>query len=188
MLFKSLLASFIFAGLSVGNPVIVEDICKGSKIVTSTQFIGVDKNVKLEHITCDVITDEAAIQHGALLQPRQAPADVCGDTCTTICFTPSGGGPDPNDCHIIADALRFQSQNIAPVFTVTNGTNNILSLSFATCTSFFLNQATTPLSYCRTDFASLVDFIAPNCQATQNAHGGLCVATDGRWFVQVQHS
>ena len=31
---------------------------------------------------------------------------------TTTCFTPSGGGPDPNECHVIADALRFDSQNI----------------------------------------------------------------------------
>lgn len=48
---------------------------------------------------------------------------------TTICFTPSGGGPDPNDCHIIADALRFQSQNIAPVFTVTNGVSILYVLA-----------------------------------------------------------
>lgn len=39
---------------------------------------------------------------------------------TTDCFTPSGGGPDPNDCHIIADALRFDGQD-APDFTVPTG-------------------------------------------------------------------
>ena len=32
--------------------------------------------------------------------------------------------------------------------------------------------------------AALIDFIAPNCQATQNAHGGICVADDQSWFVQ----
>ena len=70
--------------LKIETSLHTEDICKGSKIVTSTQFIGADKNVKLEHITCDVIADEAAIQHGALLQSRQAPADVCGDTCRLL--------------------------------------------------------------------------------------------------------
>ena len=30
----------------------------------------------------------------------------------TNCFTPSGGGPDPNECTIIADALLYDSQNI----------------------------------------------------------------------------
>lgn len=29
----------------------------------------------------------------------------------TNCFLPAGGGPDPNECHIIADALRFESEN-----------------------------------------------------------------------------
>ncbi|KAF9484630.1 hypothetical protein BDN70DRAFT_825055 [Pholiota conissans] len=187
MLFLSLVFPLALIGLVTGNPVVVEDICQGNKVVTSTQFIGKDKNVKLETITCDALNASEAAEKGALLQARQSPS-VCGATCTTHCFTPSGGGPDPNDCHIIADALRFDSQNIAPVFTVTTGANNTLSLSFASCTTFFLNQATTSLTYCRTDFASLVDFIAPNCQATQNAHGGLCVADDGRWFVQVQHS
>ncbi len=40
---------------------------------------------------------------------------VCPRTkyCTgaTNCFTPSGGGPNPNDCTVIADALLFESQN-----------------------------------------------------------------------------
>ncbi|KDR73216.1 hypothetical protein GALMADRAFT_724973 [Galerina marginata CBS 339.88] len=137
----------------------------------------------MDLITCDDINEAP----GSLLQPRQA-ASVCGATCTTHCFTPSGGGPDPNECHVIADALRFDSQNIAPVFQIGNGTSNIVSLTFSSCTSFFLNQASTPLNYCRTDFANVIDFVAPNCQATQNAHGGLCLADDGRWFIQVQHS
>lgn len=33
-------------------------------------------------------------------------------TGTTNCFPGAGGGPDPNDCHVIADALRYDSQNI----------------------------------------------------------------------------
>ncbi|KIM37646.1 hypothetical protein M413DRAFT_448430 [Hebeloma cylindrosporum] len=170
----------------LGGPLAAESLCKGPQEVVSTEFIGANKNVKLEHISCNTLASSQAIKHGTSLQTRQVPS-VCGAPCATTCFTPSGGGPDPNDCHIIADALRFDSQNIGPIFQVSNGTSDVLSLSFSSCTSFFLNQATTPLNYCRTDFASLIDFIAPNCQATQNAHGGLCVANDGRWFVQVQH-
>jgi hypothetical protein len=30
----------------------------------------------------------------------------------TNCFSPSGGGPDPNECNVIADALLYDSQNI----------------------------------------------------------------------------
>lgn len=33
----------------------------------------------------------------------------------TSCFTPSGGGPDPNDCKIISDALRYESQNTGKI-------------------------------------------------------------------------
>ncbi|PPQ69945.1 hypothetical protein CVT25_001989, partial [Psilocybe cyanescens] len=165
------------------HPFIPERICKGNQVVTSTQYIGADKNVKLDIITCEGIADSETVENGALLQPRQA-VSVCGAPCTTFCHTPAGGGPDPNECHVIADALRFESQSIAPVFEIDTGSNNVVSLTFSSCTSFFLNQATTALNYCRTDFASLIDFLAPNCQATQNAHGGLCVANDGRWFVQ----
>ena len=32
--------------------------------------------------------------------------------------------------------------------------------------------------------ASLVDFIAFNCQAKQHAIGGTCLAKDSAWFVQ----
>ena len=30
----------------------------------------------------------------------------------TFCFTPAGGGPDPNECHVITDALLYDSQNV----------------------------------------------------------------------------
>ncbi|KAF8961148.1 hypothetical protein BDZ97DRAFT_1921531 [Flammula alnicola] len=188
MLFHALIFPLSLISLVAGNPIASsESICKGNQVVTSTQFIGPDKNVKLETITCDAVNTSENVEKGGLLLPRQTPS-VCGATCTTICFTPSGGGPDPNDCAVIANALRFDSANIAPIFFTPSGTNNTLSLTYLTCRSFFLNQATTALNYCRNDFAALISFIAPNCQATQNAHGGLCVATDGRWFVQVQHS
>ncbi|KAF8884151.1 hypothetical protein BD779DRAFT_1742022 [Infundibulicybe gibba] len=74
------------------------------------------------------------------------------------------------------------------IFGINNGTNNTVALSFRSCETFFVNQDIAPLSYCRIDWAGVVDFVAPNCQATQNAHGGNCVANDQRWFVQVQHA
>ena len=37
---------------------------------------------------------------------------------TTNCFIPSGGGPNPNDCHVIVDALLFEAQGnqLGPFF------------------------------------------------------------------------
>jgi hypothetical protein len=62
--------------LTVVDP---ESICQGNKVITSTQFIGKDKNVKLEHITCDALNSSQVIDDGALLQARQA--SVCGANC-----------------------------------------------------------------------------------------------------------
>ncbi|KAJ4469267.1 hypothetical protein J3R30DRAFT_1583347 [Lentinula aciculospora] len=156
-------------------------ICAGEEILSET-YIGEDKNVKLQHITCPQIATPVK----RALAPRQT--DVCGNTCDTICFTPSGGGPDPNDCHVIADALRFDSQNVGALFEIGTGTNNTVALFYSSCESFYVNQDSIPQLYCRTDWASVIDYVAPNCQATQNAHGGDCVATDQQFFIQVQHS
>ncbi|KAJ6483625.1 hypothetical protein C8R47DRAFT_1049074 [Mycena vitilis] len=134
---------------------------------------------------------------GKALVDRQL--DVCGNQCTTYCFTPATGGlvhghssnysdahggPNTNDCHIIADALRYNSQNIAPLLTIGTGTNNTVTVQYASCLSFFVNQDASSLEYCDTEWANLIDYIAPNCAAAQKANGGLCVATDQQWFVQ----
>ncbi|KAJ7143789.1 hypothetical protein C8R44DRAFT_864819 [Mycena epipterygia] len=158
------------------------EVCEG-QVTLSETYIGQDKNVKVQFATCPEYGSKVQT-----LESRQAAVDVCGNNCNTNCFTPSGGGPDPNDCHIIADALRFDSQNIGALFTIGTGTNNTIVMKFSTCLTFFANQDVSTLEYCRTDWASLVDFVAPNCQSTQNAHGGNCIATDQSWFVQVQHS
>ncbi|TFY81237.1 hypothetical protein EWM64_g2775 [Hericium alpestre] len=99
------------------------------------------------------------------------------------------GRPDPNECHVIADALLYDSQNIGALFNMDPAQNtSLIVMTFRSCQTFIVNQTPNALTYCRTDWASLVDWIAPNCQATQNAHGGNCVARDQQWFVQVQHS
>jgi len=164
-----------------------KSICpSGAAAVTlSSTFIGQEKNVKMDFVSCP-----ETIKSRSELEQRQVTSNVCGAACTTNCFPGAGGGPDPNDCHIIADALRFESQNTGLTFDIGTGSNNTVVMSFSTCETFFLNQAqpAEALTYCRLDFANVIDFVAPNCQATQNAHGGNCVANDGRWFVQAQHS
>jgi len=160
------------------------DVCDGAVTLDST-WIGEAKNVEMRTVSCPYQRrDDMLVQR----QAPTNPTNVCGSNCTTNCFSPSGGGPDPNDCHVIADALRYDSQNIGALFQIGNTTtNNTVVMQFSSCTTFFVNQDFVPLVYCRTDWATLIDFVAPNCQATQNAHGGNCVATDQTWFVQVQH-
>ena len=77
----------------------------------------------------------------------------------------------------------------------------MVTFKFRSCETFFINQAGVDEQACRTiwvfkqrvcvavcidDFlqASMIDNIAFNCQATQNAHGGLCVPDDQLWFMQ----
>ncbi|KAJ7907191.1 hypothetical protein B0H13DRAFT_2662491 [Mycena leptocephala] len=198
--FALISAALLLSKVSLASVALVPraagEVCEG-QVTLSETYIGQDKNVHVQFATCPKY--EAKVK---TLEARQV-VDVCGDPCTTSCFTPSGGGPVPNDCHIIADALRFDSQNIGKYhFTLTKpylrirfrlmrlaqGTNNTVVVQFASCLSFFVNQDTVPIEYCRTDWASLIDFIAPNCQSTQNAHGGLCIATNQQWFAQVNHS
>ncbi|KAK7054982.1 hypothetical protein VNI00_003445 [Paramarasmius palmivorus] len=169
----------VFSALLFGSLSAVGSVCPGQESLGETT-IGPNNEVKVEFATCPNATPEA-------LAARQIvpPVNVCGATCNTNCFTPAGGGPDPNDCHVIADALRFASQNTGPLFVVANGANNTVVMTYRTCQSFFVNQATSvSLEYCRTDWAAVLDWVAPNCQATQNAHGGNCIAADQRWFIQ----
>jgi len=157
-----------------------QEVCSGQVIVSET-FIGKDSNVKLAEVFCP---ENVATQS---LNARQV-VDVCNNTCTTSCFNPAGTGPDPNDCTVIADALLFESQNSDNSFDIGTGPNNTVALFYLTCETFFVNQITVVESYCFNDWAGVVGFIAPNCQAEQNASGGLCVADDGQWFIEVKHS
>ncbi|KAF9067856.1 hypothetical protein BDP27DRAFT_1364550 [Rhodocollybia butyracea] len=156
-----------------------QEVCPGQVTVSET-FIGENSDVKIAHVFCPENEDS---KRG--LSARQT-VDVCDDACTTYCFNPSGGGPDPNDCHVIADAMRFEGQNFNESFTIDTGATNTVSASYGSCTAKFINQNKFQQSYCYNDFAAVVDWVAPNCQSTQNAHGGLCLADDGTWFIQVQ--
>ncbi|KAF9043210.1 hypothetical protein BJ165DRAFT_230511 [Panaeolus papilionaceus] len=157
---------------------------------SASTWIGKDKNVEVYTVSCPTPTVKNDARGLEALSPRQTttPANVCGAQCNTNCFTPSGGGPDPNECHVITDALLFANENTGAIFPINASPNNTVVMQYRSCKTFFLNQAQGPLAYCRSDWASLVDSLAFNCQATQNAHGGNCVAQDGRWFVQLSQS
>ncbi|EKM52844.1 uncharacterized protein PHACADRAFT_212053 [Phanerochaete carnosa HHB-10118-sp] len=160
------------------------EYCQNPRVV-STEYIGRDKNVLVQHTACDTV---AAPQVAHAIEARQS-NNVCGTPFNTFCFTPSGGGPDPNDCHVITDALLYDSQNVGALFTLDPAQNtSVITMTYQSCESFMVNQDSVALTYCRTDWASILDNLAFNCQATQNAHGGLSVATNQEWFIQVQHS
>ncbi|KIP02237.1 hypothetical protein PHLGIDRAFT_37983 [Phlebiopsis gigantea 11061_1 CR5-6] len=159
----------------------LESFCSNPKVV-STFYTGQNNDVRVDHTACDEVRNIAA------LETRQT-NNVCGAPFDTFCFTPAGGGPDPNECHVITDALLYDSQNVGALFTLDPAQNTtVITMTYRSCESFMVNQAGVALTYCRTDWASILDNLAFNCQATQNAHGGLSVAQNQEWFIQVQTS
>jgi hypothetical protein len=92
-----------------GSPIhryIVLVDCTGKELLKHT-YIGVNKDVSAEYYSC---ASNFGIG-GSLPSLERRQNNQCGAPCTTNCFNPAGGGPDPNDCQIIADALLFESQN-----------------------------------------------------------------------------
>ncbi|KAF9526190.1 hypothetical protein CPB83DRAFT_858212 [Crepidotus variabilis] len=179
---------FILAISVAATPIIDETYCPGAKIVSET-YIGKDKNVQVLSLSCDTLPRIAPKENVVL--PRAANVlNVCASHCNNNCFLPAGGGPDPNECHVISDALLYEGQNTGAIFQVQNGTvaGNPTVMQYRSCKTFFVNQDTQILEFCRSTWAGLVDSLAFNCQAAQNAHGGNCVADDQRWYVQVQSS
>jgi len=202
MLFSSLFAIALAITLPLTLAQKIQDICENPQVV-STGTAGKNGEVLVEYLRCANTIQKRS--PGRLFQRQAGPApfpistssaappmttsaiDVCDAPCETNCFPGDvGTGPNPNDCAVIADTLL---QNAGVLLLTDPATNSALfTLQFQSCKTFFLNQADVALEYCSNDFGTLVNFIALNCQAQQNAHGGNCVADDQLWFVQVQHS
>jgi len=80
--------------------------CTGKQLLKQT-YIGANKDVSAQYYSCASSFGSG----GPLPSSESSQNNQCGANCTTNCFNPAGGGPDPNDCHVIADALLFESQN-----------------------------------------------------------------------------
>ncbi|CDO70299.1 hypothetical protein BN946_scf184603.g10 [Trametes cinnabarina] len=167
-------------------------IACADEVVAETAYIGAKQDVKVAFSHCGIVPLVTADgKDVSSLQKRQGgTTNVCGASCNMFCFTPSGGGPNEDDCTIIADALIYDSQNVGVLFNITaSGTpTDKITMQYASCTTYFLNQHSTVLTYCRTVWSTLVNWLASDCDVAQNAHGGLCVADDQSWYIQVQHT
>lgn len=179
MQFLSIFLASALLPLISTNPV-VSSACVGKQKLGQT-FIGQNKDVSVEYYSR--VTNSAL-----LITPEKT--NVCGLACTTNCYAGSGG-PDPNHCQVIVDALLYESQNTGNKITVSAagpGLTNSLTMTYATCNSTLVNQLATDIIYCRTDWARVTGYVGTNCQSTQKAKGGICVETQKKFFVQVNHS
>ncbi|KAI0791902.1 hypothetical protein C8Q75DRAFT_732281 [Abortiporus biennis] len=184
MLFTTILGLVSLSFIPLASSIAIPDemYCR-EPVVVSTSYVGQNKNVKMEVLQCDTIDPHIIADS---LVKRQTSTNVCGATCNTNCFAPSGGGPNPNDCNVIENALRYDAQNIGNQFQVRSANNTgAIAMTYATCKTFIDNLVGGNLTYCRNDWATVLHWVAWNCQATQNAHGGNCFAVDQRWLIQV---
>ncbi|KAH7098526.1 hypothetical protein BKA62DRAFT_368315 [Auriculariales sp. MPI-PUGE-AT-0066] len=94
--------------------------------------------------------------------------NACGAWCPTTCYTPAGRhGPNPNDCSRLVQGMTQGS------FTVERG--SALSYWLGSCGVTITNRSNYRyLRYCYKDLQVVTNWIAWNCQAPQNAHGGQC--------------
>ncbi|RPD56322.1 hypothetical protein L226DRAFT_525602 [Lentinus tigrinus ALCF2SS1-7] len=190
--FFQLAASFLAVSVSaaslIGSAPLTE--CQ-SETVAYSGFIGKDNNVQVTASHCNDAPRFTA-NGKMILDKRQSSntTNVCGAQCNTFCFSGAGGGPNEDDCRIVADALLYDSQNEGPLFNITaSGTaTDKITMQYGSCLTYFLNQASGNLTYCRSDWSSLVTWLAGDCNAANGAHGGLCVANDQRWYIQVQNT
>lgn len=116
--------------------------------------------------------------------------NVCDEEpqCTIQCIAPTNAGPVFNDCHVIADTLRYISLASSKTNIVGTGTNNTIVMTYQTCKSFFWNSGTVPIHYCRPTWAEKLDEMAALCHHEGNRLGGKCVSPRNEWFIQFEHS
>ncbi|KDQ50526.1 hypothetical protein JAAARDRAFT_41986 [Jaapia argillacea MUCL 33604] len=108
---------------------------------------------------------ERAVKRDTSLTKRTY--DLCGASCTTYCYTPAGGGPNPNDCQTLANGFSGD-------YTMTAGYYYTWTYGSCEVQQSNIISPAQDIYYCYSDLAGVVSYIAWNCQATQNAHGGYC--------------
>ncbi|KAI0820567.1 hypothetical protein BC628DRAFT_1329963 [Trametes gibbosa] len=183
------LSAVLLSALASCSGALVAPGCTNERVVYTTE-IGRDANVQVSYSRCDgdAFVSAPAVETDAVdaLAKRQGSNNVCGAACNTFCFPPAGNGPNAGDCTVIADALLYESQNVGVLFNVsaTGTPANKITMQYMSCLTYFLNQDFSTLVYCRTEWSKLVDWLSSDCDAAHNAQGGLCVATDQRWYVQ----
>ncbi|CCA77278.1 hypothetical protein PIIN_11256 [Serendipita indica DSM 11827] len=106
----------------------------------------------------------------------------CDAPCTSSCYSGNpGGGPDPNDCEYATGLLFARNPQL---FTLPTGGYNLFT--WRSCGIGIQNQivssgapCTQRMQYDHADVANVARYLAWNCQAAQNAHGGRCTADSG---------
>jgi len=117
--------------------------------------------------------------------PKRDVLSLLEAPCTSYCNTPAGTGPDPNDCLQMINADADSGS-----YTIAAGT--YLVWTWETCQVTQNNQLTDgsdiTYSYDWDHWSGVVNYLAFNCQAAENAQGGSCHFNDStnQSWIQVQ--
>ncbi|KZS97295.1 hypothetical protein SISNIDRAFT_493458 [Sistotremastrum niveocremeum HHB9708] len=141
------------------SPLLCED---GSEATILSEKIVDGK--PLVHAACPVTTVEKREPETSLTKRGY---DLCGAPCTTYCIGGSGG-PNPNDCSVIATDYHNDGE-----FTLT--ANNYLIWTYGSCEiSMYANGQDIVYCWDYNNLAGVINYVAWNCQSQENAKGGTC--------------
>jgi len=140
----------------------------------------VDLAAVVDSPSCPIAPNDCVSRFGTANQ-GQGFVGECGAPCSSSCYQGTGG-PDPNDCQHIANALFAQSPQLFVLYPF-----NFVLLSYNSCGTGIQNQiAAASISGCSqtmiydyTDWAGIAQYLAWTCQAFVGANGGKCTANAG---------
>ncbi|KAL0948481.1 hypothetical protein HGRIS_011050 [Hohenbuehelia grisea] len=120
--------------------------------------------------------------------PSPPPLHVCGGTCANSCNNDAGQLPPVSeDCGVIEDAIQIFTGQGPTSFVLDP--NHVETLTFGTCSYFFINTSPITLEYCWTDLSKTANAAGAACfpPAQPFTSEGLCTSF-GLWAVGAAHS
>ncbi|KII95396.1 hypothetical protein PLICRDRAFT_212832 [Plicaturopsis crispa FD-325 SS-3] len=157
------------AAVSRSAAFVCEDGSPGT-LLSSSVVNGKELTVHFCPLPANRNTTAAARSTEVAARDADANYNLVGAPCTTYCYTPAGGGPDPNDCQSLANDYAGDGD-----FTIGSGGGLVWSLGSCQVVQWNdMSSGDVLYNYNTANWAGVVSYIAWNCQATQNAHGGTC--------------
>ncbi|KAI0770904.1 hypothetical protein BD413DRAFT_613435 [Trametes elegans] len=180
--------------------------CANETVVSET-FIGPNKDVKMTTSRCN----DAQPVHALINEPTDVCDAQCDTNCfnpagggpnEADCAVIAGALLYESDPANSGDAfyipLRCVPGSLVTRYVMCGGADharymctqygptNRVTMQYHSCETYFLNQArdANGLSYCRSDWITVLNYIASTCDAAHDAHGGNCVAADEKWYIQ----
>ncbi|KAJ8508841.1 hypothetical protein ONZ45_g8903 [Pleurotus djamor] len=160
--------------------------CNNPELVHNATIAVGDKLVLLTSIQCAPTTTESKLSSTPTPTPTpSAPVHVCGASCTTLCNNDAGVLPPTSEDYIFWKIFKNQGPTsfvVSPFHMET--------LSFGSCSYFFMNTSDHDLESCWDDLANTGDAAGAACFPPHQpfTSEGLCSSSDGQWSIGAAHA